>query len=167
MGVRLRNVLVASMCIKLVGEDQAPAKGPVPAFVLRPRPHPEQGQFSGWKGLRTQGSSCCLSCEHGLQRNHRKLLGPAWLCPHRPSPVCSPCPSGDRHAGWQGWSGRQLSVQHKIVDEPAFLREIALPALGPSCPPSSCGGRGYRRAHTRRTRSRWREQPSAGWGTGP
>lgn len=44
--------------------------------------------------------------------------------------------------------------------------QATLPAVQASCPPSSGGGRGYRRAHTRRTRSPWRGRPSAGWGTG-
>lgn len=73
-------------------------------------------------------------------------------------------------AGLKGWTRQHLSVQHDTGDQVLLLSGGCLryktsghpPALKASCLPSSCGGRGYRRAHTRRTQSRWRGRPSAG-----
>lgn len=78
-----------------------------------------------------------------------------------------------------GWLGRMdqaasLSATDVVGRSSSFFQEVAcrktsghLEALRAGCLPSSCGGRGYRRTRTRRTRGRWRARPSAGWGTGP
>lgn len=176
----IRNVLVASVCIKLVGGSKSAHERTRP-------PHRAQSQPSGssrgpstptarrvlWAegAEKCRGGRCRLSCKPGPHReSSSSSFGPTWLRPHRPSPASpreGPCPSSHGRAAWQAGSGQQPSGQQEMVQESAFLPEAALPALGASCLPSSCGGRGYRRAHTRRTRSRWREQPSAGLGTGP
>lgn len=75
---------------------------------------------------------------------------------------------------WPGGRGRATPLSATRDGRPSVLHEgpsregpqATLPALEASCLPSSCGGRGYRRARTRRTQSRWRGQPSAGWGPG-
>ena len=75
---------------------------------------------------------------------------------------------------WPGGRGRATPLSATRDGRSSVLQEgpsgerpqATLPALEASCLPSSRGGRGYRRARTRRTQSRWRGQPSAGWGPG-
>lgn len=149
-----------------------PAKGPIPALRLQPWPSAPRAQTVLWaegaEKRRVAAAAFPVNIDHTEKPPHapsdRRGCVPTDQVLH--SPQESPCPS-DGRAGWQAGSGQQLSAQQEMIEESAFFREAALPALGASCPPSSCGGKRYRRAHTRRTRSQWREQPSAGWGTGP
>lgn len=70
---------------------------------------------------------------------------------------------------WRAGPGSASLCNRRLSIESSSRRgrpQATLPALEASCLPSSCDGISYRRARTRRTPSRWRGQPSAGWGTG-
>lgn len=171
----IRNMLSASMCITSAGGSRSARERTRPPQRAQSQrsgsshglPPPERGEVSGQKVLEVQGGHCCLSCrlDHkGKPPSDRLAASPqakSCLLPEKALALrVSP-----ELAGRQAWAAALGATRDgRGVRLPSGA---ALPPLGASCPPSSCGGRGYRRARTRRTRSRWREQPSAGWGTGP
>lgn len=170
----IRNMRLASVCITLAAGRRSARARTSPPQRAQSQPSgsshglPPQARrrVSGQKVLEVQGGHCCLSC-----RPDHTGKPPSDRCGRIPIGQVLPSP---REAlallVTAELAGRQArAAALRATRDGRRVRPPSGPPspLRASCAPSPWGGRGYRRAHTRRTRSRWRERPSAGWGTGP